>query len=209
MTTKRIALVITLLLLLAAGAAAATYYFVKYTREKDESNIELEEAKRLLEDARSMGDWSRARNILATVQTHASKAAATWEGNAIDAWIVEGEALLRMTKFREAGVMLEKALTRRPDDAHIIGLAAEASFHLYMISRRAADFDAAFSLMERAVGSNPARDLLLKAAILCNTRGQFERADQYISQLESSAPDSVEAAEARGLKAARAAEESK
>jgi tetratricopeptide (TPR) repeat protein len=198
----------TIVILLAGGAAIAAatggiVYLVKEARLRDESRAELEEAKRLLEDARSMGDWSRARNMLSSVQSHATVAARLNPANAVEAAVVEGEALLRMTKYRDALAVLDGALAARPEDLQVVSLSAETAFYLYNSGRRQVDYDRAFLLLDRAVTLGAGTDIVLKAAKLTNLGGQYDRADQYISKIEAAAPDSVEAAEARGLKLQR------
>lgn len=190
---------------LAGGAAVVvgTTLFLQQKKRRDDSDAKLKEAHEILESARSSGDWNKSRNLLVQARTLASEAAGAWPGNAVEAATVEGEALLRLTKYRDAIFILEKALQERRDDGAILRLAAE-SYHLtYLTGRKEADLGRAVNLYDQAISQGAGIDVLLLAAKINEESGHPGAADKYFDKIEAMAPDSREAQEARNMKALR------
>ncbi|MBI3817776.1 MAG: hypothetical protein HY286_03710 [Planctomycetes bacterium] len=186
-----------------AGAIAGFVYFMHQSGLRARSNIALQEARENLETARASGDWTRSRNLLVKVQLSASEAAGLWESNSGEAFTLEGEAYLRLTKYRDAINILERASQLLPGDANVTRLTAESYHRTYLTGRKAADAGRAADLYEIAIQSGGGADVLLLAGKLQEAMGRRADADRYFDKIEQIAPNSREAEETRNLRATR------
>lgn len=194
------------ILVAVAAAAAGGIYTMKQLDLRSASAEKLKEAREALESARSTGNWNQSRNLVVQARSLAAEAANLWKSNATDAAVVEGEALLRMTKYRDAIQVLERAMMQQKDDAQIEALAAESYHQAFLTGRKESDFGRASNLYDSALEHGGGVDVLLNAGKLHESLSHHEDADHYFNKIESSAPDSREAQEVRNLKIQRGGE---
>jgi len=192
--------------LLAAGGAVGAFVLWRQSSDThDQSNEELQSAREYMDSARSTTDRAKIQSYLTEARAHANKAGQLWEKNIYEAMLIDGEALIRLTKYSSAVEVLERALALHPDDAKAAELAAGAHHQSFLLAKRDSDLAAAFQLYEKAADLGAPPRVLLAAAQLAESANQQELADKYIDRLQAAAPNAPEVDSARALREARAA----
>lgn len=189
------------------GAAIALALFVWFQtaeeREREAADA-LAQAREALEAASGERHPARASGLLTQALTDARRAAAVSPTRRLEAGLLEGEALIRLTKYTAAIETLESLVAAFPQDAAAAELAAEAHRHAYLLAKRDRDFAAAIELYERAAQLGPRPSALAAAAVLAESVGHTEWTDRYFATLEERFPNSDECAAVKALRAARA-----
>lgn len=186
-----------------AGAIGGFVWWRGVEERHAESQGALEEAREFLEAAKGAESRSQAQALLTQVLQDARKAAQTWDRNAFEGALLEGEALLLLTKYSAAVEILERAVAERPEESRALALAARAHHESFRLAKRDADYAAALQLYERAAERGAAAPALLGAAEIAEEAGQRDLADRYVERLAGEAPGSEELRRARALQSGR------
>jgi tetratricopeptide (TPR) repeat protein len=192
--------------LVTFGAVIGGFLWWKSEKEtQDEAQAALDSAREALESAKTAESKAKIPGLLSSAAEQARAARRLRPALSLDATLIEGEALIRATKFTAAVELLEDLVAAHPDDARAADLAAQAHHQSYLLAKRSQDFAAALQLYEKADSLGAPAGSLFAAAQLCEAAGQFELADKYIDTLQSKHSGSGEADAGKQMKAARAA----
>jgi tetratricopeptide (TPR) repeat protein len=191
-------------LLGAGGAAAGFLWYQDWHESSTATEDELTLARDCLTSAKTDSNATSASGLLTQALAHARKAASLSGGQTLDTGLIEGEALILLTKYSTAVEVLEALVAAHPESAAAAELAADAHRESYRIAKRELDFSAAMQLYEKAVDLGAPPSALVSAARFAESTGHHEWTDRILESLEGKFPSSDELTVVKGLKAERA-----